>query len=218
MIRNYFLINLLLITIIGFLGIEFYKVMDHEIEIPSIHNIQKSVENKKDEGVKRRGDEKSNFTAFDVIAKKDLFRPSRSAPLAKQRKTEKPLPKNTPKLFGTIILNNLKTAILQDPDTKTSKNYQINDSIGGYVISEIFENKVVLMFNDEKVEIKLRDNKGIKSNKRSRRATSRTPQVKKRTSRRVPRTTKSRRKPTTPKQPTTPEELEHLLEQMDRIN
>ncbi len=217
MIRNYFLINLLLITIICFLGIELYKVIDRTVEIPTINSVEKYAEGKKKKDEKRR-DKKSNYPSFNVIAKKDLFRPSRTAPLAVSAKAEKPLPKNTPKLFGTIILNDLKTAILEDSDTKTTKNYQINDSISGYVVSEIHENKVVLLFNDEKVEIKLRDSKGIKPKRRSRRKPSNRSQVKQRTPRRVPKSATSRKKPSTHRDTSSPKDIERLLEQMDRIN
>jgi len=115
MIRNYFLINLLLITIIAFLCVEFYKVVNRTDEIPSINTVKMVSAPKKDS--KRRGERKINYASFNAITKKDLFRPSRTESTDKNSNEEKVMPQNAPKLFGTIILNNLKTAILEDPDT-----------------------------------------------------------------------------------------------------
>lgn len=218
MIRNYFLINLLLITVISFLGIELYKVLDHYVEIPSIADME--VHKKKKVEEERRTNKKININSFNVISKKDLFRPSRTALLVKSEKEEKSLPKNTPKLFGTIILNEFKTAILEDPDTRTTKNYGINDSIAGFTVSEILENKVILLFNDEKVEVKLRDNKGIKTkSRRSSRTRTSTRNVKRSKPKRVPRKTPTRRrKPATPHQNTSPADLDRILEDLENIN
>ncbi len=219
MIRNYFLINLLLITVISFLGIELYKVMDYSVEIPSLVDMEK-VHKKKKVEEERRTKKKININSFNVISQKDLFRQSRTALLLKNEKVEKSLPKNAPKLFGTIILNEFKTAILEDPDTRTTKNYGINDSIAGYTVSEILENKVILLFNDEKVEVKLRDSKGIKTKqRRSPRTRTTTRNVKRSKPKRVPRKTPTRRrKPATPHQNTSPDDLERMLEDMGNIN
>src|SRR4030067_13587 len=101
MIRNYFLLNLLLIVIIGVLGSKLYHVV-------------------------------------------------------KYKAAEKPPLPSPPKLYGTVILNNNKTAILEQSDTRTTKVYRINDTISGYTVLEIHEDKVVLSGNDEKVEVRLR--------------------------------------------------------------
>ena len=90
----------------------------------------------------------------------DLFQPDRKLPAEKAPEAKQTVqPGNTPRLFGTIILGDKKTAILEDPDTKATKIYSINDSIAGYVVSEISSNKVVLLLNDESVEDKLQDEK-----------------------------------------------------------
>jgi type II secretory pathway component PulC len=108
-----------------------------------------------------------NDSAFDNISKLDLFRPSRSAPvISKVKKEEKPPLKDPPKLFGTVILGDNKTAILEDPDSKTTKVYRLDDSIAGYKISEILEDKIVLSRDGDKVEVRLRDDKGIKPPRR----------------------------------------------------
>ncbi len=164
MLRNYFLINLLLVLIIAVLGLKLYEAAIHTIEMPS-----GLTERQKERKVKpeKRADNIVNVASFEVISKQDLFRPSRSATVKKVVKTEKAPPKDPPKVFGTVIFNDFKSAILEDPDTKSTKTYKVNDSVAGYVISDILEDKVVLSRDGESFEVKLRESKGITAPKRS---------------------------------------------------
>jgi type II secretory pathway component PulC len=154
MIRNYFLINLILLVIIGFLGFRFYKVYSFPFKVP-VEPAAKRV-------LKETPPVKSNDTVpdashFQIISNLDLFRPSRTP--YKEDVKQQEAPKNPPRLFGTIIFGNEKTAILEDPNTKATHIYRVKDSIGGYVISDILEDRVVLSWNGEKSEVKLRDEK-----------------------------------------------------------
>ncbi len=163
MFRNYFLINLLLILMISVLGIKFYNVATHKVELPSA--VVEQDRQQRVFSVKHVG-RPVNIASFEVISNLDLFRPSRSPAEKKEVKVEKGPPKDPPKLFGTIILNEFKTAILEDPDTKATKNYKLNDTVAGYVISDILEDKVILMKDGETYEVKLRESKGIVAPKR----------------------------------------------------
>jgi len=154
MIRNYFLINILLLLIIGFLGTKFYNVYSNTYEIPSEARIKQIQKKTHQVG--------SNETApdaarFQIISNMDLFRPSRTP--YKEDVKQQAFPTNPPRLFGTVILGNEKTAILEDPNTKLTRLYHPNESIGGYVISDIFAEKVVLSRDGEKTEVKLREEK-----------------------------------------------------------
>ncbi len=160
MFRNYFLINLLLISIIAFLGVKLYKVYGYRIELPSQANVE-DVKKEKAEVDVKRGDRTLNEGVFETISKLDIFRPSRSEPLPEDKKAENALPKDPPKLFGTVILNDNRTAILEDPTTKTTKVYRINDSIAGFTITDILEDRVVLLRDSDKLEVRLRDDKGV---------------------------------------------------------
>ena len=160
MLRNYFLLNILLLLIIGVLGVKFYNTVTSTTEIPSEASIK---------GVQKIGREipsenrNINENEFNKIADLDLFRPSRSAPAEEAKKSETAPMKDPPKLFGTVILESSRTAILEDPETKTTKVYRLGDMILGYTISEITESKVVLTRDGDDVEVKLRDDKGVKS-------------------------------------------------------
>jgi type II secretory pathway component PulC len=164
MLRNYFLLNLLLILIIGALSFNLYNVISYTEAVPSESSVKYAP--KAHSAVQRR-DNAISEGAFDAISRMDLFNPSRSASLLKDKKVEKEPLKNPPKLFGTIILRENKTAILEDPETKTTKVYRINDSVAGYTVSDILEDKVILTGNGDKFEVKLRDEKGIKPPRRS---------------------------------------------------
>lgn len=157
MFRNYFLINVLLIILAGFLGYKFYGVLSYSVAMPSGPAVTAVEKKAAVVGI----DEGLNTAQFDVITNSDIFRPSRTAVLPESVLNEKAAPKDPPKVFGTVILGNNKTAILEDPDTKTTKTYRINDTIAGYVITDILEDRVVYTLNGEKVEVRLRENKGV---------------------------------------------------------
>ena len=190
MLRNYFLINLLLITIIGFLGIKMYRAYNDTPEIPTEASVKKAA---KESTIAPRKGRAVNDAAFDVIAKLDLFRPSRTAPVLDEKKAENKPMTNPPKLFGTIILNENKSAIIEDPDTKSTKVYRLNDSIAGYTLSEILEDKVVLSREGDKIEIKLREDKKLAPQRKTAvRSTVRSPATRQNIQRRAPRQTRSR--------------------------
>lgn len=150
--RRYFLINLALLVIAVFLGFKLYKAFSKPLDIP----LQAS------EKIQRLKTEKSanakpelNIIDYETIVQKDLFRPSRfTAP------PEMSVPLEKPKLFGTIIMDSGKSAILEDPITKTKKLYNLNDSISGFIVSDIQEDKVIFLRGTEKIEVMLREVKG----------------------------------------------------------
>lgn len=104
---------------------------------------------------------------YDVILSKNLFHPSRSITKKTPEETA-PVSKNEiPQLFGTIILNDKKSAILQDQATKKSNLYEINDTVSGFIVSQILKNKVILEKRGESIEVSLRADKKFTPPKRS---------------------------------------------------
>jgi hypothetical protein len=156
--RNYFLINLILVIIIGLLGFKFYKVLARPLDIPASVAQQQIQPDKKDVAGEKKAD--LDTSVYQVIVLKDLFRPSRSAPKAEGTSAESFL-RETPKLFGTIIMGDEKSAILEDPFTKITRLYRINDSFAGFIISDIQKDKIVLSKEDKSIEVKLREIKTI---------------------------------------------------------
>ena len=70
-------------------------------------------------------------------------------------------PDEKPDLFGTIITNESKSALIQDRVSKQTGVYSVNDEVAGFTVSEIREDAVVLTKNDKFVEIRLREYKDI---------------------------------------------------------
>ena len=161
MLRNYFVINIILVLILGLLGFKFYGIATYSMDVPDAASVEVG---KKPAGIdiklKNRVPDKASFNA---ISKKDLFRPSRSASLVAGKTIPKTGLDRYPKLFATIIQGSNSIAIMEDPGTKKTKSYHINDLIVGFKISEILEDRVILIRGDEKVEVKLREDKGVKS-------------------------------------------------------
>ncbi len=164
MLRNYFFINLILLIVVVTLGFRFYKTWAKPIDIPTHEGAQpaqkgkkgaegKAVEEKKETGLSL------NEALYNVIVQKDLFRSSRSAPQVEDIPPQ--FFTNPPKLFGTIIMGNEKSALLEDPNTRTTRLYRLNDSFAGFIVSDIQENKVVITKGDKSLEVKLREIKTI---------------------------------------------------------
>jgi len=102
---------------------------------------------------------KKDIAAYQVIIQKDLFRPSRTEYKPPAKSALPPTP--PPKLFGILIMDNNKIAILEDSTSKKKKNYHIGESVGDLVVSEIEKDKVILLRGDEKVIVNLREVKTI---------------------------------------------------------
>jgi type II secretory pathway component PulC len=161
MLHRYFLINLILLIIIGILAFKFYSILTHPVEIPSKPGISKV----KEEETEISKDKPLDKEFFKIIAEKDLFRPSRTAPLLKKNTSPstQTLLKKPPRVFGTVISNVETIALIEDPVTKSTKSYHVNDSVAGFIISEIQKDKVIFLRGDEKIEVKLREPKGFKA-------------------------------------------------------
>ena len=162
MLRNYFLINLILLIIVGMLGLRLYKTWVKPLDIAAQKTPQQTQKDKNISEDKKTEEKKElsfNEKVYNVIVQNDLFRPSRSAPQVEEISLQ--FFANPPKLYGTIIMGNDKSAILEDPNTKTTRLYSLNDLFGGFTISDIQDNKVVLSRGDKSIEVKLREIKTI---------------------------------------------------------
>lgn len=117
-----------------------------------------------------------HFSNYKVISQKNLFRPERrewipppkadKPPPKKPVKAETPAPRLT--LYGTIIYGeNVRIAIIKgggkggSPGQK--RNYRLGEDISGYIIKEIGEDKVLLVKEDDKIELKLREGKTLRA-------------------------------------------------------
>lgn len=156
MLRNFFIINILLCIVAGFLVYQLYTVLNRRMAEPSAISAGGPVSGQSDV---RLNIERRPQGSYEVIAEKNLFHPSRMSMKTEQAGTQATPPAEKPVLFGTIILGDSKSALLQDPSSKTTKMYSLNESFSGYVVSDIQEDKVVLTWDGQPFEVKLREGK-----------------------------------------------------------
>jgi len=113
---------------------------------------------------------------YDVISKKNLFRPDRQEWIIDkpdETMLDKKVDTSKLELYGTIIVGDKKNALIVDkgtqgkgppqrgkrPADKKAELYALGDYIGGYVISSIKEKRVVLDYYGEKVTLYLHEGK-----------------------------------------------------------
>ena len=98
-----------------------------------------------------------------VIADRNLFHPERIIPV--EKKDEKPLPKPDFVLYGTLIDGETKLAFMDDlkaPYTtpgrgKRQRVITQGGNLSGYVLSEVHEDRVVMVRGEEKIPVNLDD-------------------------------------------------------------
>lgn len=195
--RNFFIVNIVLFIVAGFLVLKLTNVLTSPLEILTESSVKSENEDKKD--VKKKV-QRSKHVYYEIITSGNLFNPTRSAPDegSQDTKSVTPPPKNQPKLFGTIIFGDKKTAILEDPETKTTKTYGLNDLVGGYTVSDIQEDKVILLWGGDQTIVRLREDKGVKSSVKKRSPVAAKTKQRTRPQRRRPRRTRSNVSPPTP--------------------
>ena len=147
--RKYYFINAILITIAVLLGNKLYGVILKPIELfPAVKSRDASATGQVKENLPEK--KKESFD-YQVIVRKDLFRPERKKPDAGGAFSET-VP---PKLIGILIKNDGARAFFVDSVTKVTKTYKQKETISGYTIHEILENKVILMKDGEKIDLKI---------------------------------------------------------------
>ncbi len=101
---------------------------------------------------------------YTVIADQNLFHPDRKIPL--EKKAEAPLPKPEFVLFGTLITSDLGIAYLEDKKAppvmtpgrgKRQTALKKGESLSGYILKELFNDRVVMNRGEETVTVYLND-------------------------------------------------------------
>ncbi|MEW6068958.1 MAG: hypothetical protein AB1610_11800 [Nitrospirota bacterium] len=150
MLRNYFLLNLMLLGLAVLLGFKLYESFSSPMN--------KYVSQKQSQQYKFEIEEIDNTLTkqvpddIQIIVQKDLFRPSRTEPGPED------LPKPTmvsapPRLVGITIMGDDARAFFEDTLTRSTKPYRINDFIVGFIVNEIKNDRVILLRGEEKIEV-----------------------------------------------------------------
>jgi hypothetical protein len=116
-----------------------------------------------------------SISDYTLIAEQNLFHPDRLIPLDKMGKTEIKAAQSAPRpelvLHGTMILNGLKMAYIEDkkaaPATPGRGTRQLvvkeGDSISGFILKQVTESMIVLVNGEEQMILyldEMKDRKG----------------------------------------------------------
>ncbi len=154
MLRKYFFVNVILISVAIFAAYKLYDYLSQPLNIPSKIAKKQNAEETKEKDAETPDEKRTDISSFHVIVQKDLFRPGRTEPKMEELKSGPP-PAPPPRLVGTVITESGAKAYLEDTATKTTRGFRVKESIAGFILHEIKENSVVLLKGEEKVEIKI---------------------------------------------------------------
>ena len=94
-------------------------------------------------------------SAYNVIASRNLFSPSRSeSPVAAAGPA---IVGSKPNLYGVVVRETNPIAYLEDPLTKRVAGYRIGDAIAGGTVKVITADHVVISRSDGNIDVQLRD-------------------------------------------------------------
>jgi hypothetical protein len=94
-------------------------------------------------------------SAYNIIASRNLFSPSRSeSPMAAAGPA---IVGSKPNLYGVVLRETNPIAYLEDPLTKRVAGYRIGDAIAGGTVKVISADHVVITRSDGNLDVRLRD-------------------------------------------------------------
>ena len=95
-------------------------------------------------------------SAYNVVAAKNLFSPSRTeAPVNPAATAAANVPK--PNLYGVVLREGAPIAYLEDPTSKRVSGYRIGDAVAGGTVQAINADSVSISRPDGKIDVRLRD-------------------------------------------------------------
>jgi len=105
----------------------------------------------------------SSSADYALISEQNLFHPERKIPPEKQQ--EKIIPKPDLFLYGTLIMDDTSFAFVEDRKVpystagrgKRQLTLKKGENLGGYILSEIEANRIVLVKGEEKLVVMLDD-------------------------------------------------------------
>src|SRR5256886_2728887 len=103
------------------------------------------------------GDSRLAPQAYNVIAARNLFSPTRSETSGPAVAGNAPALIAKPSLHGVVLREGSPIAYLEDPMTKRIAGYRIGDPIAGGTVQTISADAVVIARPDGMVDVRLRD-------------------------------------------------------------
>src|SRR5438445_3464903 len=103
------------------------------------------------------GDSRLPPQAYNVIASRNLFSPTRSETAGPAMAGSAPVVVAKPALHGVVLREGSPIAYLEDPLTKRIAGYKVGDPIAGGTVQTISADAVVIARPDGTVDVRLRD-------------------------------------------------------------
>src|SRR5213593_451797 len=103
------------------------------------------------------GDSRLPPQAYNVIASRNLFSPTRSETAGPAMAGSAPVIVAKPALHGVVLREGSPIAYLEDPLTKRIAGYRVGDPIAGGTVQTISADAVVIARPDGMVDVRLRD-------------------------------------------------------------
>lgn len=159
-LKNIHLLNIaLIIAIIFIIHHVVLPVLNMSTKISVLPDKNVSIE----EGKKQTAWQIPSFSDFIIIADQNLFSPARSILSAEEAVQEEPPPQVT--LYGTLITDDLRVAYIENQkdirstpgrgkrQLRVEKGYRL----GGYTISEIENDHIILVKGEQKIVVSIDD-------------------------------------------------------------
>lgn len=159
-LRNVNLINVSLLTAIALFSLYILPPLLGAKVNYTPPKAKKVVEEKEEKKVETPAPSPMEYT---VIADQNLFHPDRKIPVEKV--AAPPLPKPEFVLFGTLVTGDSGVAFLEDKKEpystsgrgKRQKRLSRGETMSGFTLSEVYNDKVVMTRGEEKIEVKVLD-------------------------------------------------------------
>lgn len=164
LLRHINILNILLLSIAIFAAYNLYYQAYKAKVVYTIPVKEKAAENSTED---QTGETKNTSPLeYTIIADQNLFHPERRIPPEKKAGQELPKPEFV--LYGTLITGETKIAYLEDlkaPRTtpgrgKRQTALKIGQTMGGFKLEEIYDDKIVMVRGEEKIELKIASSKG----------------------------------------------------------
>jgi type II secretory pathway component PulC len=157
-------VNILLAIIIIFFSVKISEVwFGTEKEICKVESAKKTNRNSK-RLIKRK---KTSLNSYQAFVDQDLFNPDRRGAASGEAEVKEYKPNTQCVLYGILISNNDKSALILEKKTKVSrirktagqkpKWVKTGEKIGPYTVEKIFPDRVILTNHNVKTEILLND-------------------------------------------------------------
>ena len=153
-------INSLLILVIA--AVSYFTIIPF-LNLDIQMSLPQAKETSSASGEKPAAPQSSSPADYAVISDQNLFHPERKIP--PERKEEKSIPRPEVVLYGTMITDDMSIAYVEDKKAPYSTpgrgKRQIalkkGDHLGGYVLTQVEENRIVLVKGDDKIVVMLND-------------------------------------------------------------